>query len=182
MSKTVVFKNLLKDITVGAVMPTSSFSVKRICKRVRPDNARVVVEYGPGTGPFTAFLLDQMSGDSKLILIETNRDFCDMLEQINDPRVHVFHDSAENVRDILRECDEESADYVISGIPFSLIKEPAKTRLLADTRDLLSENGRFLLYQHSGYMKKHLSQHFENVETDLSILNIPPLFIFEAYR
>jgi phospholipid N-methyltransferase len=181
MSKTAVFKNLLKDIRVASVLPTSSFSVKKLCRRIDPGKARVVVEYGPGTGPFTEHLLEKMPAESKLILIETNRNFCDMLERVDDGRVRVFHDSAENVKKILRDCGEERADYVISGIPFTLIKEPVKGRIIEDTREILSGNGRLLLYQHSGHMKKYLARHFATVETDRALFNIPPLFIFEAY-
>ncbi|MFC1671819.1 class I SAM-dependent methyltransferase [Planctomycetota bacterium] len=181
MSKTTVIKSLVKDIKVGAVLPTSSFSVKKLCRRIKPDHARVVIEFGPGTGPFTEYLLDRMPPNSKLILIETNPHFIDMLRRIDDERVHVFHDSAENVKSILADCGEHEADYVISGIPFSLIKEPARSRLLRDTRNLLSDHGRFIIYQHSGKMKKLLTRHFENVETELAVFNIPPLFIMEAY-
>jgi phospholipid N-methyltransferase len=181
MSRSAVFKNLLKDIRVASVLPTSSFGVKKLCRRVDPDRARVVVEYGPGTGPFTEHLLEKMPPDSKLVLIETNLEFYKTLKRIEDQRVHVFNDSAENVRNLLRDCGEERADYVISGIPFTLIKEPAKSRIIEDTRAILGENGRFLLYQHSGHMKKYLARHFRNVDTGRVILNIPPLFIFEAY-
>ena len=180
MSTLTVFRNFLKDVRVGAVVPTSSFAVKRLCGRINFDEARVIVEYGPGTGVFSGCLLKRMSPDAKLILVEVNPEFCEILRSIDDPRVHVFHDSAENIREILATCGESSADCVISGIPFSILGEGLRDKVLKSTRDALSSRGRLLLYQNSTFMRKHLKRHFEMTSTDFVALNILPVFIFEV--
>lgn len=181
MSKTAFFRNFLRNLKVGAVLPTSSNAVKRLCNKIDFDTTRVIVEYGPGTGVFPRFLLEQMPLESKLILIEVNNEFCDMLRQIDDPRVHVFNDTSENISDILAECGENSADCVISGIPFSILGDETRERVLAETIKVLSPNGQFIVYQYSVSMKKHLTDRFERVFCDTVMLNIPPLFIFECY-
>ncbi len=181
MSKTAFFRNFLKSLTVGAVLPTSSNAVKHLCSKIDFDTARVIVEYGPGTGVFPRFLLEQMPPESKLILVEVNDEFCDMLRQIDDPRVHVVNDTSENVRNILADCGEDAADCIISGIPYSILGDETRERVLAETARALSLNGQFLVYQYSMSMKKHLEDRFERVFCDTVILNIPPLFIFECY-
>ncbi|MCK5557186.1 MAG: hypothetical protein KAJ01_02330, partial [Candidatus Hydrogenedentes bacterium] len=123
MSTLTIFKNLLKDVRVGAVVPTSHVAVKRLCSRIDFDKARVIVEYGPGTGVFSKFILRRMSPESKLILVEINSEFCEILRRINDTRIHVFQDSAEDVGRILKECGENAADHIISGVPFSILSK-----------------------------------------------------------
>ncbi len=180
MSTLMIFKHFLKDVRVGAVVPTSHVAVKRLCSRIDFDRARVIVEYGPGTGVFTKFILQRMPPESKLILIETNNEFCKILRRIDDPRIHIFHDSAEDVGRILEECGETTADHIISGIPFSILSKSLRGRILENTRNTLSPQGKFLVYQYSIFMKKYLCRHFGRVATDFAMLNIPPLFIFEV--
>lgn len=180
MSRARFFKNFLTDMKVGALTPTSLYTIKRLCDRIDLDHSRVIVEYGPGTGVFAEFLLERMPTESKLIMIETNPAFCEMLKRFEDPRVHVFNDSAENVRDVLTQCDENSADCIISGIPFTLLGERSRKSVLENTCSVLTENGRFFVYQYSAFLRKHLRDHFGRVTVDIRLLNIPPMFIFEA--
>lgn len=180
MSKFTVFKNFLKDVRTGAVAPTSPLAVRRLCRRIDFDSAQVIVEYGPGTGAFSEFLLRRMAPESKLILVEINPEFCEILSRIDDPRVRVFQDSAENIGKMLAECREKAADCVISGIPFSLLDRDLRNRILENTRNALSPQGKFLVYQYSTFMKKYLQQHFGRVVTDLAVMNVPPLFIFDV--
>ena len=147
MERKYLFKNFLKDKHIGSIVSSSKFAVNRVCNKLDFAGKKVIVEYGPGTGVFTKILLERMSPDSKLILIETNKDMISVLKRIEDPRVFIFNDTAENVEDILLQCGEETADYVISGIPFSFINKEKKHEILGNTRKVLSNNGRFLVPQ-----------------------------------
>lgn len=174
------FKNFLKDKYIASVAPSSSFAVRRICNKIDLKKKKIIVEYGPGTGVFTKFILKKINYQSKLILIERNKDFVSMLKKIKDPRVFVFNDSAENVKRILKECKENTVDYIISGIPFSLIREDKKKKIIKNTKEVLAEHGKFLVYQFSSHVKKYLQYYFRVVNSDFELFNIPPLFIFEA--
>ena len=182
MEKRYLFKNFLKDKQIGSIVSSSKFAVNRVCNKLDFSGRKIIVEYGPGTGVFTKILLERMSPESKLILIETNKDMISILKRIKDPRVFIFNDTAENVENILRQCGEETADYIISGIPFSFIKKEEKHKILGNTRKVLSSNGTFLVYQFTltvvGYLKKYFSQ----ISYDFVFLNIPPLFIFVAFK
>src|SRR5258708_34824286 len=51
-------RNFLKSpAMLGAVVPSSPFLVKDMMSPVDWDRARVLVEYGPGVGPFTKEIL-----------------------------------------------------------------------------------------------------------------------------
>lgn len=182
MNNIAFLKNFMKDVEVGAVCPTSPFAVRQLCRKIDFDKACVIVEYGPGTGVFADSFLKKMTAESKLILIETNSEFCKILKCIKDPRLRVFQDSAENISNILNECGEDSADYIVSGIPLSLISKKVKQNIIANTRGALSGNGKFLVYQYSTFARKYLSRYFKRVIVDFVPFNIPPIFIFEVHN
>lgn len=173
-------KTFLKDRNIGALTPTSPYCVKRICGKIDFTRDNVVVEYGPGTGVFTKLLLEKLSPRSKLVLIDTNPQFVSVLKKVEDPRVHVFNESAENIQKVLHQCGEKTADYILSGIPFTFFNKDLKMRIIRNTYGVLSKGGKFLVYQYSAHVKKYLKQSFRTINSDLELFHIPPIFIFEA--
>lgn len=176
-------KNYFKDRAVASVTPSSRFVVRRVCKRMDFSTPRVIVEYGPGEGVFSKYILKQMTPDCQLLLVETNEEFVQKLQGLaQDPRVSVFNDTAENVEAILEEAGEPAADYVLSGIPFSFFDEETRHDLIQTTRGVLKPGGKFLVYQHYNHMEQPLRQHFEHVESDFELFNIPPIRIHSAMK
>lgn len=177
-------KNFIRDRDVAAIAPSSTFLVKRVCKWIDFDEPCTVVEYGPGNGVFSEYILDNMTSDSTLVLIESNPDFVETLEEMTegDSRAVVVEDRAENVVDILEAQGIEKADYVVSGIPFSFLDEDVKHELLVRTREVLAEDGKFLVYQNYNHMEEPLREHFLLKEKEYELLNIPPMFAYEALK
>jgi len=100
-------------------MPSSRFLVGDIIKRVDWDRAKVIVEYGAGTGTFTKAILQRMRPDARLIALEINPDFYQFLtSSLDDPRLHISHESAADIDTVLADLGYSHADCVISGIPF----------------------------------------------------------------
>lgn len=178
-------KNFLKDQDVAAIAPSSSFLVCRVCKWIDFDEDQVIVEYGPGNGVFSEFILDHMTAGSTLLLIESNPNFVEMLEEktADDSRAIVVEDRAEHVVDILDAHGIDAVDSVVSGIPFSFLDSDTKHDLLARTRDVLSEDGKFLVYQNYNHMEEPLRDHFSEVTKEYEPRNIPPtMFAYEARK
>lgn len=165
---------------IASIKETSPFMVRRICDRMDLARRRVVVEYGPGTGPFTRALLDRLSPDSRLILVEKNPEFASRLQGRRDPRLRVFHAGAEEIHDVLRASGVSRADYILSGIPFSRIPRPAKMQILRDTRRALGEQGIFLAYQSSAHLREPLEAVFPSVRVRREPFHIPPMVVLEA--
>jgi phospholipid N-methyltransferase len=128
-----------------------------------------------------------MTGSSRLIAIERNPNFSRVLRKgILDPRLEIFNDCAENVLDILRASEEAKVDYILSGIPFSLLSLEAKLRILKNAHFALKEGGKFLAYQNffqfPEFLKNHLERIFQHVRTQYILQSIPPLVFFEAVK
>ena len=187
MDTMVYIMNFIKDKNIASITPTSSIGVKKVCSKIDFSQNNTIVEYGPGTGVFSKYLLRQMGDDSRLILIERNRNFNSILERkINDPRVVLVQDSCENVLDTLRMCKEAEADYILSGIPFSFLDHDLKHRILYNTHRALKKGGKFLVYQTcfqtNNHLKTHLKKYFPIVNSKYEIANIPPLRTYEAIK
>jgi phospholipid N-methyltransferase len=164
---------------LGSIVPSSRFLIKQLLEPIDFGRARVIVEYGPGTGGITAELLRRMRADAALIAIEMNPDFVSYLRgSITDRRLHVIEGSAVEVDDILRRCGHPRADYIISGIPFSTIPAPIRERILRKTRDVLEPRGAFLVYQFSTRVLQDLRRFFGYVGRRFEPLNVLPAHLF----
>jgi phospholipid N-methyltransferase len=183
-------KNLITDIHVASVTPTSRFGVEKVLEKIDFQEMKLILEYGPGTGNFTEPLLKNMTENSKLIAIEKNSDFCKVLQKnIQDPRMMLFEDSAENVLEILKSCNgagDLKADCIISGIPFSLLSRRRKMALLKNTHAALKKGGQFLAYQaffqFPDILKIPLEELFGDVQAQYYMFSLPPLLILEAVK
>ena len=149
-----------------------------------------VVEYGPATGVFTKFLLDHLPPSAKVVAIDTNENFLSILRsRLSDPRLEICHDSAENVKSCVAKAGRESANYVISGIPFSFLPAEVADRIVKNTFEILKPGGKFLVYQFlkpetktSLGIHRYLPNHFKTINREIELLNVPPLWVYEAVK
>lgn len=187
MSTSTYVKAFLKDKDVAAVTPSSSFGTRRVCRSIDFKRARTVVEYGPGTGVFTRYLLDRMPEEAHLLAIEANERFVSVLKrELNDPRLTVCKGDVRNVQSWMDEYDISEADYVVSGIPFSWLDREARLNLMRQTHEALRPDGMFLAYQTiwqpNAHLKHPAQEYFAAVETDVELLNLPPMRIYRAVK
>ena len=179
--RTLFLREFLRDREIASVQSTSAYVVRRVCNRMDLSRRRVVVEYGPGTGPFSRAILDRLTPDSLLVLVESNAELAGELEDgLRDRRVRLFRERAQRIPGLLRAAGVDRADYVLSGIPFSHLDEEARLALLRDTRRVLRDDGLFLAYQSSGQLRRTLAEVFPRVRVTLEPFHIPPIFILEA--
>lgn len=164
---------------LGSLIPSSGFLINRLLRRVDWRSARVIVEYGPGVGGFTTEILRRMRGDAVLVVFETNGDFIDYLQRaVRDDRLHLIHGSAAEIGTVLRQLGLTHADYIISGIPYSVMPDAVRSTILGESRVALSAQGHFLVYQFSRAALPYLRQVFTSVVPDFEPLNIPPARLF----
>jgi phospholipid N-methyltransferase len=172
---------LKHPILLGSVVPSSRFLVDRLLRQVDWPATRVLVEYGPGVGTFTAEILRRLRPDATLVAIEASLEFVrDLRHSYSDQRLAVVHNSAAEVRRILDALGLESADVIVSGIPFSTIRSHERERILRQSKLALRPGGRFLAYQFNGKLRADLERVFGPVERDLEPLNVLPARIFSA--
>ncbi|HET6228732.1 MAG TPA: methyltransferase [Longimicrobiaceae bacterium] len=172
--------NFVKHPTMlGSAIPSSPFLIHHLMNQIDWKQARVIVEYGPGVGTITGEILRRMRPDAHLVVLETNEDFVRFLStSVRDPRLHVVHGSAADIEAVLERLKIDRADYIISGIPFSMMPEDVRAALVRATRDALRPNGAFLVYQFSSAVLPHLQEVFGTVRKEYELLNIPPAHLY----
>lgn len=173
-------KNFLRHPhMLGSIIPSSRHLVDTVLAPIDWSRARVIVEYGPGVGTFTAEILRRMRSDARLIAIETNLEFVHFMRaSLPDSRLHVEHDSAENVGSILRRRALPRADYIVSGIPLGSMPKDLQARIAIASRDALETRGEFLVYQFTSRVLPVLRQTFQGVRRSIEVRNFPPAQLF----
>lgn len=152
--------------------------VERVSDKIDFKKARVIAEYGPGEGVHTREIARRMRPDAQLLIFELDPAFCrDLRRQFaDDPRVHVCNRDAAALTDELEKRGIGPCDYILSGIPFSILNIDKKRALLQQTYDALTEDGSFIIYQVTNELKQHASI-FEHADSEYFLQNIPPMFI-----
>jgi phosphatidylethanolamine/phosphatidyl-N-methylethanolamine N-methyltransferase len=173
---------LWNDRQVANIVPTSQSAVRNLCDKIDFSKKLIAIEYGAGTGVFSRYLLERMTDDSLLVLIERNKILHDYLSSLKDSRVILSHDSAENILDILTTHEITDVDYIICGLPLSFFEQNQKRQILRVSHQILKFGGKLLAYQTFNHLKKPLQLYFRFVQVTFEIRNLPPLFIYEATK
>jgi phospholipid N-methyltransferase len=170
-------------VMVGSIIPSSKVLIEKMLRPVDWENTKLFVEYGPGVGTFTRPVLDLMGPDAKLVTIDTNPDFTRYLrESIDDQRLIPVTGSAADVEKILADRGLGSADYVLSGLPFSTLPPGVGDAIAEATSKVIRPGGAFLVYQFSPKVKDFIKPHFERIERGFEWVNVPPATLFWAYK
>lgn len=173
----------LKDPKVASVAPSTKFVVARVLKMIDWTKTKVIIEYGPAGGVITRQLLERLPEDGTLIAVETNEKFVDILRKdVSDPRLKVVHGSVLDLPAHLAPLNVGPADAIVSGIPFSFLKPIERHQLLHKTEEALRPGGRFIAYQFTTHLVPLLKFHFEKVDVQFEVRNIPPHFIFTGFK
>jgi phospholipid N-methyltransferase len=173
------FKRFLqRPLQVASIIPSSKALVKRVARKMDFTQPRVIAEYGPGEGVHSRAIAQRMSADSQLLLFELDSAFSGDLERqfADDPRVHVIHGDAARLPEELKRLGIAHCDYILSGIPFSILPIKKKRALLEKTYEALADGGRFIIYQVTNELRQHATL-FDRAESEYVLQNIPPMFI-----
>lgn len=183
----------MNPFAVGSITPSSKFLAAAILKHLDFSKLKVVVEYGPGTGVFTQFLLDSSSpAKTQVRIIEFNEAFVNHLHEkfpVNQYNIVIKQDRAANVKNILKSPDE-LVDVVISSLPFTFFPWEETLATIDATYEVLADGGVFrtFLYLHTLPLPKiqrllrHLKEVFGNVNSWVVVANIPPAIVIECKK
>lgn len=165
---------------VGAVLPTSRRTVRDMLGLADLARANLVVELGPGTGVYTAAILDRLREHAQVVALEIDPALASSLAgRLIDPRLRVVHDSAENLEAYL---EGRRADVVVSALPFTSLPPGLRRTILERAAQALAPSGVMLIIQYSPMLTRELHRVFGGVRRRLSLLNVPPAFLFACER
>jgi phospholipid N-methyltransferase len=170
-------------VMVGSIIPSSKQTIDKVLSKVDWANCKLFVEYGPGVGTFTEHVLRRMAPDATLVAIDTNEDFIRYLRgKFTDNRLFAINGSAADVKQIIKDCGFDNADYVLSGLPFSTLPPGVGPEIAEQTYEALRPGGCFLVYQFTPKVRDFLEPVFDRLDRGLEWVNVPPCTIFWAWK
>src|SRR4051812_20324224 len=132
-------KNFLRHpLMLGSAIPSSRYLISRVLDSVDWSQVQTAVEYGPGVGTFTRPILDRIMPSAKLLAIELNGDFAELLRaDVADRRLRVAEGSCADVSQWMNQHGLPEADLILSGIPYTVLPRELRHKILTGTRDAL---------------------------------------------
>lgn len=183
MTRRAFLAEYIKNIReVGAVAPSSRYLARKMCEPIDFKTAKVIVEYGPGTGVFTHELVKRITPDTKLLLIESNVVFYHKLSaQFSESHsVIVEQASAEAIARLLKKHRLAAPDVVVSGLPFAALPSDVSKSILKVTAKLLGVKGVFITFQYTLLKKGLIENYFDTVKLTRELRNIPPAYVLSC--
>jgi len=185
MSAIFLKRFLQRPFQVASIIPSSRTLIRRVASKMDFSQPRIIAEYGPGEGCHTREIVSRMHPESRLILFELDPELAQHLEEQfrNDSRVIVLNTDAGRLQEELTKRGHTHCDYIVSGIPFSILDPEKKKELLQHTYESLApqDHAAFIIYQVTNELVGHC-QHFPRRESEYCLQNIPPMFVTKYYK
>ena len=105
-----------KPKAMGAVLPTSNVTARRMASLINPASDDPVLELGPGTGVITKAILARGVRPAKLFSVEYTEAFIPQLKA-DFPEVNIIHGNAFQLDDVLGDMGDSRFDTIVSAIP-----------------------------------------------------------------
>ena len=168
---------------VGSVAPSSPWLTREICRRIDYPNARLVVEFGPGSGVFTREILKRLRPDARLVAFELNDEFVLRLQgRITDPRFTCVHAGAETAHAFLQSEGLGDADALVSGLPLAYCPEEARTAVLQGAVRLLKPGGTMSQFRYFANFGEEFSLYFPEFDMKKVPLNLPAAYVYHGKK
>jgi phospholipid N-methyltransferase len=171
---------------VGAVLPSSSGLAAAMVAPIDFATALNIVEFGPGTGSFTARIAERLTPRHRYVGIETNAEFCRHLAA-EFPALRFVNTGAERVADVLAENGMAAADAIVSGLPWASLPIELQDAIFTQMGPCLHAGSVFVTF---GYLqglclpgawalRRRLQREFSEVtRTPVIWTNVPPAFTY----
>ena len=138
----------------GAIAPSGGRLAREMTRTIREhEGPRRILEVGPGTGPFTRKILEELRPGDTLDIVEINPFFCRTIEQ---RLLAPFRHRQPSIPVTLHESPIESAgltgpyDHIVCGLPFNNFPPPLVRGIFRTMIDLLDEEGDLAYFEYAG--------------------------------
>ncbi|MCO5732703.1 phospholipid N-methyltransferase PmtA [Rhizobium sp. SSA_523] len=167
---------------VGAILPTSAITAKRMASVIQPASGLPVLELGPGTGIITKAILERGVAPEKLVSIEFSTDFYLHLTR-NFSGVNFINGDAFDLENTLGSFKDARFDAVISAIPMLSFPMERRIALLEDLLDRMP-HGRPVIQITYGPASPIVARpdRYRIKHFDFVVRNIPPAQLWTYTR
>jgi phosphatidylethanolamine/phosphatidyl-N-methylethanolamine N-methyltransferase len=168
-------------LSTGAVTPSGRVLARTMARYVEPELPGPVIELGPGTGPVTEALVAHGVDPARLVLVEFNPTFCQLL-RARFPTATVIQADAYGLRRVLANLLRQPAAAMVSGLPMFTKPVRTRVRLLREALSLLAPGAPFVQFTYA--VVPPIPRSFAGVTAEASEriwMNLPPARVW-VYR
>ncbi len=140
--RTFVVRAVKQPSTVGAVLPTSQHVAAAMAGIVPSSGTPTVVELGPGTGALSDAIRERLPENGRHVAVEIDPEMVRYLRSAK-PWLEVVEGDASSLRGLLRPLGIERVDAVVSSIPWTLLAEENRRKVLDEIGKTLEPGGAF---------------------------------------
>lgn len=183
------FTFIFKPTSVGAIAPSSERLAEEMVADLPWEEIKVVVEYGPGTGAFSRFVVERLPEGATYFAVERSPAMIKAFRK-RYPHLRVYGDSVENIQTICETEGVDQIDLVISGLPWANFPTELQKKLMDATVGVMRPGSYFVTftYVHSRWvfsgmkrLQSLLTSYFPQVElSEIVWANLPPARVFRC--
>ena len=137
-----------RPLLTGAVAPSSKYLAQAMASFIDPRVPGPVVELGPGTGPVTDALVRRGIEQQRLVLVEFNPEFAQLLKR-RFPRATIVCGDAYDVKDALDGVLHEPSAGFVSSLPLFTRPMSQRGQLLEAAHELSRPHAPFVQFTYA---------------------------------
>lgn len=115
----------------ASIVPSSKYLSKAMIDWIDFSKIHTIVELWPWTWVFTKEIIKKAKKNTKIILIETEKNYVDLLKKKFKNIVIIENDSAENLNKIIIKHKIDKIDLIVSWLPYTIPKNVLDNILLS---------------------------------------------------
>jgi phosphatidylethanolamine/phosphatidyl-N-methylethanolamine N-methyltransferase len=174
----------------GAIAPSSPFLARAMVAGLRLAPGDTIVEFGPGTGPFTAEIRRMLPSPECYLGIEREPRFVELLRD-RYPDLRFVEGSAEHASRLLEQAGRTQVKAVVCGLPFASLPPGVQDAIIATLDRLIGPGAEFRTFQYlhafglptAIRFRRRMSALFGPHRREATVFrNLPPAFVLRWTR
>lgn len=174
-----------RPAAVGAILPSGKSLANAMARQIDVSRPGLVLELGGGTGAITKACIEIGVDPKQIVVLEKAPAFCTMIRQ-RFPDVRVIRGDARNLKRLLKARDLGPFKAVLSGLPLLSIPEVQRDSILAQSFDVLAQDGVFVQFTYGPLspVPRVLTRSLELVKDRSAwvLKNVPPASVWRYSR
>ena len=171
--------------TVGAVTASSRALAEAMVDGLDLKQPGCIVELGPGTGAFTAAIVERLGVDTAFLALDIEPTFVQEIQK-RWPQVQCVCASAEQLKGLVAARGMGPVDHIVSGLPFVSLPPTVTREILSNVVGVLRPGGTFTTFQYlHGYglppainFRRSMTAQMSCAPTARLVLrNVPPALV-----
>ncbi|MEP6646087.1 MAG: rRNA adenine N-6-methyltransferase family protein [Saprospiraceae bacterium] len=171
-----LFNFLKNPIRNASIIPSSKIASSAMMNGINWEKINTIVELGPGSGTFTREIIARCKPETKIVLVELENSYVELLRKKFGSRVQVVHASAHLFEAILVDLKLPKADLIISGLPF--LARHMNTLIFNSVRHQTDKGAIFRFFTYMPPIMKLVYKGINLRKVAFVFKNIPPMWVY----